>query len=104
MDLQSNQDRIERNATNKGIGSIYGIDNPTSLRCSDLLAFFFSQNAVVGKGLFDTGAQESFGFPIGNRDKRVVSLSFDGKRSFEVPLSNISSVARQPRGEIQELL
>ena len=55
-----------------------------------------SQNAVVGKGLLDSGAQKPFGFAIGNRDKRVVRLSFSGKRSFEVPLSNIAGFARHP--------
>src|SRR5882762_277273 len=102
IDLQANEDRIERNAMNNGIGAINRIDNPTTLRCSDLLAFFFAKNAIVGKGLLDTDAQKPFGFPIGTGHKRVVSLSFSAKRSFEVPLSKVSGFARQSRGEIQK--
>src|SRR6266849_8881901 len=89
---------------NKGVGSIHGIDNPTPLRRSDLLAFLFPENAVIGKSSLNADAQISFGFAIGYRYKRVISFAFGHKRSFEVPVSNVSGFGRQSHGEIQQAI
>src|SRR3977135_279258 len=88
---------------NKGIRSIHGIDNPTSPRGPDLFAFLFSENAILRKSSLDVGAQASFGFAIGDRHKRAISLTFGNKRSFEVAAGNISRFARQSHREIQEV-
>src|SRR5258708_22252624 len=88
----------------KGIGSIHRIDNPTPLRCSDLLVFLFPENAILRESSLNAGAQASLGFAIGYRHKRVISFAFGNKRSFEVPAGNISGFPRQTHGEIHKIL
>src|SRR6266446_730087 len=76
----------------KGIGSIHRIDNPTPLRCSDLLVFLFPENAIIGESSLNAGAQASLGFAFGD------------KRTFEMAADNISGLPRQTHGEIQKIL
>src|SRR6266478_8361199 len=88
----------------KGIGSIHRIDNPTPLRCSDLLVLLFPENAIIGESSLNASAQASLGLAIGYRHKRVISFAFGDKRTFEMAADNISGLPRQTHGEIQKIL
>ena len=101
--LEGHQVCEEWDAVDERLGAVDRVQDPGPAGGPGDVGLLLAHDGVVWEGLADPLAQQSFGAPVGHRDRRAVVLALDGEVGLsEVPEGQLTGLPGDVHGELDQ--
>ena len=103
LDLDADQNAVERDAPHEGSGGVDGVENPANPRPRIRLPVLLAEDGMIREATLDLRADQLLGLTVCDGDRCAVAFRIGGDHTAEVLKGDVACLVGQRRGEVEEL-